>query len=85
MKEHRGSGDKCREHKNECVFIIAFEKIFVRENECGQENDNNKWGETESNVGMEAETKEEATPYEIDQASCSQAFEKEIERKRKDK
>lgn len=77
--KHRQSGDESPEEKEESVFVVAFEKIFIRKDECREEEDEDDWCDPERNVGMEAKSENSAGDEEITESSGAQTLEEEIE------
>ena len=58
--KHRQSSDESPEEEKESVFVVAFEKILIRKDECGEEEDEDDRCDTKSDVGMETNAEDSA-------------------------
>ncbi len=85
MVEHGGSREKGPEHKDETMLPETAEEFLVRKHENREENDEDKGGDPESDIGMETSPKDEARQKKVAEPVSAKPSEEEIERKSKEK
>lgn len=56
--EHGTRRDERGENECECVFPVVFEKVFIREHEEREEEDEDNGCRTKSDIGMDTETED---------------------------
>lgn len=79
--EHRARDDECTADKCERVLPIVLEEILIREHEKWEEKDENDGSETESDIGVDAETEDASGKNEERDLSRSETAEEKIKRK----
>lgn len=83
--EHGTGGDTRGEDEDDRVLPEILEEILVREHEEREEENEDEWGETEGDIGMEPEAEEESSEDEGSEFLRPESAKEKIERERQKK